>query len=75
MSADSPIDANVRIRATFQDESGQGILEYALIIAFIALIAIVTLRILGTRASGVFTCAGQAIDHPITANCGSGGTL
>ena len=57
------------------DESGQGLVEYALIIAFVAVIAIVALRLLGTRVSGVFTCTGQAIDHPITANCGTGGTL
>jgi pilus assembly protein Flp/PilA len=75
MSARRPIEANVSMRSPFEDKSGQGLVEYALIVAFIAIIAIVALRVLGTRASGVFTCTGQAIDHPITANCGSGGTL
>jgi len=65
----------VRLRSLFDDDSGQGLVEYALIVAFIAIIVIAALRVLGTRVSAVYTCTGQAIDHPITANCGTGGTL
>ena len=63
------------IRSLLGDNSGQGLVEYALILAFVAVIAIVAFRTLGSRVGGAVGCASQAIDHPITANCGPGGTL
>jgi pilus assembly protein Flp/PilA len=37
------------------EEEGQGMVEYALILVLVSVVAIVTLRILGTSVSGVFT--------------------
>jgi len=36
-------------------ESGQGLIEYALILVLIALVVIVVLRVLGPRIGGVFS--------------------
>ncbi|WP_084145990.1 Flp family type IVb pilin [Anaerovorax odorimutans] len=41
------------------EESGQGMVEYGLIIALVAIIAIVTLSPLGTKVAGVFTNIGN----------------
>ena len=38
-----------------KEESGQGMVEYGLIIVLVAIAAIATLTILGTALSGVFT--------------------
>ena len=38
---------------TMQDEEGQGLAEYGLILALIAVVCIVALRALGTSLSGV----------------------
>jgi pilus assembly protein Flp/PilA len=35
----------------FRDDEGQGLVEYALIIALISVVAIVALRLIGTNAS------------------------
>ncbi|MGK2966781.1 MAG: Flp family type IVb pilin [Tepidiformaceae bacterium] len=37
-----------------RDEEGQGLVEYGLIIALIALVAVGALEILGTGVSGIF---------------------
>ncbi|MEA4986884.1 Flp family type IVb pilin [Anaerovorax sp. IOR16] len=37
------------------EESGQGMVEYGLIIALVAIIAVVTLSPLGTKVAAVFT--------------------
>ena len=56
----------------FKDESGQGMVEYGLILALIAVAAIVVLTQLGGKIKGVFQDAsnkldgatsGSAIDH------------
>lgn len=39
----------------FKDESGQGLVEYALIIALVALAAIAAITLLGGRISTLFT--------------------
>lgn len=43
------------------DESGQGLVEYALIIVLVSIVAIVTLGLLGTTVSGVFTTITNAL--------------
>ena len=44
------------------DEGGQGLAEYALILALIAIVAIVALIFLGNQVSNKFSVIGDAID-------------
>jgi pilus assembly protein Flp/PilA len=44
-----------KLMAKMQDEKGQGLVEYALIIVLVSIACIVTLRLLGGTVSGVFT--------------------
>ena len=37
------------------EAEGQGLVEYALILVLISVVAIVTMRVLGTTVAGVFT--------------------
>ncbi len=43
------------------DEEGQGLAEYALILALIAIVAIVALIFLGTQISGILSTVGQSV--------------
>jgi pilus assembly protein Flp/PilA len=43
----------------FTDESGQGLVEYALIISLVAIVAIAALRVLGEKASDVLSNAAK----------------
>jgi pilus assembly protein Flp/PilA len=43
------------------DEEGQGLAEYALILALIAIIAIVALIFLGNQVSGILSKVGNSI--------------
>jgi pilus assembly protein Flp/PilA len=47
--------------AMLRNEDGQGLVEYALIIALIAVVAITALRLIGTNASRKLTSAGTAL--------------
>ena len=44
-----------------RDERGQGLAEYALILALIAIVAIVALLFLGTQISTILSTVGAAI--------------
>jgi pilus assembly protein Flp/PilA len=44
-----------------RDDEGQGLVEYALIIALISVVAIVALRLIGGNASNKLTSAGNAL--------------
>ena len=44
-----------------RDEEGQGLAEYALILALIAIVAIVALIFLGTKVSTVLSTVGASI--------------
>jgi len=44
-----------KLMAKMQNEEGQGLVEYALIIVLVSIAAVATLTILGTTVSGVFT--------------------
>jgi len=44
-----------RLRAFVRDEEGQDLLEYALLIALIALVCVGAVALAGTRVSTVFT--------------------
>ena len=45
----------------FQNESGQGMVEYGLIIALIAIVVIAVLPSIGTRLKGMFTKVDNAL--------------
>jgi pilus assembly protein Flp/PilA len=47
------------------DESGQDLIEYALVACLIALAAVVTMTALGTTISGVFTTIGTKITNAV----------
>ena len=42
-------------------EAGQGLAEYALILALIALLAILALTFMGTQISGILSAVGKAL--------------
>jgi pilus assembly protein Flp/PilA len=44
-----------------RDEEGQGLAEYALILALIAIVAIVALIFLGNQISGILNQVGQSV--------------
>ena len=55
-------DLYVRITEKLQrDEDGQGLAEYALILALFAIIAIIALIFLGGRISGTLSTVGDSI--------------
>jgi len=43
------------------DEDGQGLAEYALILALIAIVAIIALIFLGTQVSGILSTVGKSV--------------
>jgi pilus assembly protein Flp/PilA len=43
------------------DASGQGLAEYALILALIAIVAIIALLFLGTQISGILSTVGDSL--------------
>ncbi len=44
-----------------KDEEGQGLAEYALILALIAIVAIVALLFLGQQVSGILNTVGKSV--------------
>lgn len=48
----------------FKDENGQGMVEYGLIIALIAIVAIAGLKLLGPTLSTMFTDANTKLTNP-----------
>jgi len=49
------------IKKLWNDEEGQGMVEYGLIIALIAIVAIVGLRALGISVGGMFDSVGTEL--------------
>jgi pilus assembly protein Flp/PilA len=43
------------------DQKGQGLAEYALILALIAIVAIIALIFLGTQVSGILDTVGKSV--------------
>ncbi len=43
------------------DQDGQGLAEYALILALIAIVAIIALIFLGTQVSGILSTVGASV--------------
>ena len=54
---------NALITSFVRDEEGQGLAEYALILALIAVVAIIALIFLGTQVSGVLNDVADSIWH------------
>ena len=52
---------NQVLAALRRDEDGQGLAEYALILALIAIVAIVALSFLGTQVSGILSTVGASV--------------
>ena len=52
---------NALIARFSQDEEGQGLAEYALILALIAIVAIVALIFLGNQVSQILSTVGSSI--------------
>jgi pilus assembly protein Flp/PilA len=52
---------NVLIASFRRDEEGQGLAEYALILALIAIVAIIALIFLGTQVSTILSKVGDSI--------------
>lgn len=51
----------VALMALRDQEDGQGLVEYALILVFVSVVAIATLSALGSPVSGAFTTVKDAI--------------
>ena len=49
------------IASLHRDEEGQGLAEYALILALIAIVAIIALLFLGTAISAILSQVGNAV--------------
>ncbi len=58
-SAMTPQDALAQVRSARQE--GQGLAEYALILALIAIVAIVALLFLGSQVSKILSTVGKSI--------------
>ena len=50
-----------RLGRRLRQEAGQGLAEYALILALIAIVAIVALIFLGTQISGIISNVGESM--------------
>jgi len=49
------------LNAIRRDEEGQGLAEYALILALIAIVAIIALIFLGSQVSGIIDTVGKSV--------------
>jgi pilus assembly protein Flp/PilA len=52
---------NQVLASLHRDEEGQGLAEYALILALIAIVAIIALIFLGSQVSGILDTVGQSV--------------
>jgi pilus assembly protein Flp/PilA len=57
----SSYDLRSSLTGLLRDESGQGLVEYALIIALVSLVAISALKFLGGKASNTLNNAANAV--------------
>jgi pilus assembly protein Flp/PilA len=54
----------IRLRSLVRDDSGQDLLEYALLIALIALACVAAVAAAGTQMQAIFTAIAAAIPLP-----------
>lgn len=52
------------LRALVREKTGQDLLEYALLAALIALVAIIGVRATGTSVNGIFNDVSAALEAP-----------
>jgi pilus assembly protein Flp/PilA len=50
-----------KLMAKMQNEEGQGLVEYALIIVLVSIVAMVALKLLGVTVNGVFNTINTAL--------------
>jgi pilus assembly protein Flp/PilA len=50
-----------KVRGTLDRDEGQGLAEYALILALIAIVAIIALIFLGTQVSSIINTVGASV--------------
>ena len=60
------------LRKWFNDEEGQGMVEYGLIIALIAIVVIVALVLLGPKIRDIFQRTNEVIDEAGVTTAGGG---
>ena len=53
-----------RLLALARDEEGQDLLEYALLVALIALVAVAAITLTGTNVNAIFTNIAAALNPP-----------
>ncbi|HWN84888.1 MAG TPA: Flp family type IVb pilin [Vicinamibacterales bacterium] len=53
-----------RVRKMLRNDSGQDLLEYALLVALIALVAVAAITSTGTKASDIFTAISNKLVTP-----------
>jgi pilus assembly protein Flp/PilA len=56
-----------RLRSLVRDDSGQDLLEYALLIALIALVCVAAVGLAGNAVKGIFNAIAAAIPVPAAA--------
>lgn len=61
------------LRKWFMDEEGQGMVEYGLIIALIAIVVIVALVALGPKIRDIFVRTNEVVDEAGVTTAGTGG--
>ncbi len=57
----TPFDLRSGLMGVLRDDRGQGLVEYALIIALVSLVAISALKFLGAKASNTLNNAANAV--------------
>ena len=58
------MSAHIQVGQFLQDESGQDIIEYALVLAFMALGTLLSMKSLAASIATVFTAVGTALTAP-----------
>ena len=53
------------LKRLWQDETGQDLIEYALVAALLALAAIASIRTLGTKVAGTFTTISTSVTNSV----------
>lgn len=53
------------MKRLFKDEEGQGLVEYGLILALIALVVVTALSPLGDKVKGIFDSVGNKLDEEV----------
>jgi pilus assembly protein Flp/PilA len=63
------VQVAMQARMDTKREEGQALVEYALILALVAVVAMGTLQVLGTDVSEIFTSISTCLTDPTGGNC------